>query len=590
METHAFLFNLVVFLAAAVVAVPLFRKLGLGSILGYLAAGSLLGPWGLGVTRDVKSIMSFAEFGVVLLLFIIGLELQPSRLWVMRRGIFGMGTAQMGLTALVLSTIAHLFGVPNGAAIVAGVGLALSSTAFTLQLLAEKGQLNTSFGRASFAILIFQDIAVIPFLAIVPLLAGQTADAHPFTWLSAGKMVAAIVVILVGGRYLIRPLLRTAATVRAKEVFTGATLLVVVGTGLLAEWVGMSMALGTFLAGVLLADSEYRHELEADIEPFKGLLLGLYFMAIGMAVDYGLILKYPGTLAAIVVAFMVVKYAVVYAIGRAAKFSHESARNMAIVLPQGGEFAFVLFGAAVQSQVMSTEMAGILVAAVTVSMALTPLLFTVNEKFLCKRMNINKPFDKMPTDHRPVIVAGFGRVGQVVGRILRVQNIGFTALELDAEQVGLVRRFGNEIFYGDASRLDLLESAGAANAKVFVLAIDDVEASLKTARAVRKHFPHLKILARARNRTHVYELMTIGVQVINRETFASSLELTEDLLVELGMSSEKARIVTLKFRGHDERMLLEQHRLRGSETDMINFSKQATQQLVELFRADQRPE
>jgi len=584
LETHAFLFNLVAFLTAAVVAVPLFRRLGLGSVLGYLVAGSLLGPWGIGLIRDVKNTMGFAELGVVLLLFVIGLELKPSRLWVMRRAIFGMGGAQLGITTLILAAILYSLGQSVPAAFIAGLGLSLSSTAFALQILSEKNQLTTGYGRASFAILLFQDLAVIPLLGLIPLMGGGDAS---FTPLSFAKVILAIGIITVGGRYLLRPLFRMVASSRTREVFTAAALLVVVGTGVLMEVVGLSMALGTFLAGVLLADSEYRHQLEADLEPFKGLLLGLFFMAVGMSVDYGLILQRPLAILGIVLGFMAVKYAIVYGVARLAKFSDEAAKNMATVLPQGGEFAFVLFGVAVQAHVMPAELANLLIVSVTFSMVLSPVFIALNEKFVCPRANIVKEtFDAVPSQNAPVIIAGFGRVGQIVGRILRVQNISFTALEHDSEQVEQIRRFGNEIFYGDASRLDLLEIAGAKQAKVFVLAIDDVAASIHTAKAVREHFPHLKIFARARNRQHVYELMTLGAHVINRETFASSLELSEELLVELGMSEEKAKLTILKFRGHDERVLIEQQKLYGDEVKLINYSKQAAQQLVGLFRSD----
>jgi len=587
LETHAFLYNLLAFLGAAVIAVPFFSRLGFGTVLGYLVAGSLLGPWGLGVIRDVKSIMGFAEFGVVLLLFVIGLELKPSRLWVMRKAVFGMGGAQLAITTLSLASIFYWLGYSLSASAVAGLGLSLSSTAFALQILAEKNQLNTAYGRATFAILLFQDMAVIPLLALVPLLGAQGREVASVSAFSVARVGLVIGIIVVGGRYLLRPLFRAVASAKSREVFTGTALLIVVGTGVLMEMVGMSMALGTFLAGVLLADSEYRHQLEADIEPFKGLLLGLFFMAVGMSVDYGLILKHPMTLLGIVLGFMLLKYLVVYGVGRGFKFSDEAAKNMAIVLPQGGEFAFVLFGVAVQARVMDASLSDLLIVAVTLSMGLTPLIFAFNEKFMCPRMNQKKePFDSTPPEHHPVIIAGFGRVGQIVGRILRVQNIGFTALEHDSEQVELIRRFGNEIFYGDASRLDLLEVAGAKHAKILVLAIDDVESSLKTARAAREHFPHLKIFARARNRQHVYELMTAGAHVINRETFASSLELSEQLLVELGLSEEKANNTILKFRGHDERVLIEQQKLYGDEVKLVNYSKQAAAQLVNLFRAD----
>ncbi len=590
MDSHAFLLNLAAFLGTAVIAVPLFQRIGLGSVLGFLAAGSLLGPWGIRLITDVKSILSFAELGVVLLLFVIGLELKPSRLWVMRRTVFGSGGAQVALTTLVLAVIGHFLGLSPAAAFVAGLGLSLSSTAFALQILSERGQLNTISGRVSFAILLFQDMAVIPLLGLIPLLGGAEAAVSATSFaLGTLKVVAVIAGIGVGGRFLLRPLFRMVAKTRMKEVFTAAALLVVVGTGLLMEAVGMSMALGTFLAGVLLADSEFRHEIETDIDPFKGLLLGLFFMAVGMSVDYGLILSQPLTVFGLVLGFMAIKIAITYGLGRRTGLNPESARNLAFVLPQGGEFAFVLFAVASQSGVMPVPLANLLVVVVTVSMALSPILFSVNETYFCyrKQKQASAPFDTLPSEANPIIIAGFGRVGQIVGRLLRVQGIKYTALELDSEQVELVRRFGTEIYYGDASRLDLLEMAGAKTAKAFVLAIDDIESSVKTAKVVREHFPHLKIFARARNRAHVYELMNLGVTLISRETFGSSLEMARDLLVDLGVETSKAERMVAKFRDHDEKTLQGQYEIHGDEKKMIAFNRQAVAQLADLFRADQ---
>lgn len=586
MDNPVFIKLFAVFLISAVIAVPLFKRLGLGSVLGYLAAGSLLGPWGLRVMTDVKSVLGFSEFGVVLLLFVIGLELQPSRLWSMRKAVFGLGSAQLLGTAFILALIGLALGYPFSVSLVAGLGLSLSSTAFTLQSLAEKNSLNTTYGRASFAILLFQDLAVIPLLSFVPLMGSDTVMTGSPFW-SVAKVVGVVVLLMIGGRYLLRPALRAVASANIKEVFIAATLLVVVSAAMIVESVGLSMALGTFLAGVLLADSEYRHELETDIEPFKGLLLGLFFMAIGMSVDYGIILQKPLALAGVTIGFMVVKYFAIYAIALFAKFSKEAAKNMAFALPQGGEFAFVLFGVAVQSKLFDSSTSDFLVVSVTLSMALMPLALFLNEKFLCPRMNHKEQnFDAIPNEENPVIIAGFGRFGQITGRILRAKGIGFTALELDSEHVNLVRRFGSKIYYGDASRLDLLQTAGADKAKVFVLAIDDVESSLKTAQIVKKHFPNLKIVARARNRQHVFDLMKLGIQDIFRETFVSALEMAEDVLISLGKDSEHAAESIKKFREHDEKNLLEQYHISGDEKLLINFSKVSTRQLAELFKVD----
>lgn len=549
-------------------------------------AGSLLGPWGFRLVSDVKSILGFSEFGVVLLLFVIGLELQPSRLWAMRKAVFGLGSAQLFGTACFLFLLGLWLGFSPKVCLVAGLGLSLSSTAFTLQLLAERKSLNTAYGRASFAILLFQDLAVIPLLGMIPLL-GELAQSSANPFFSLFKVLLVITLFGIGGRHLLRPALRLVASARIPEVFVAATLLVVVGSAMLMESAGLSMALGTFLAGVLLADSEYRHALETDIEPFKGLLLGLFFMAIGMSVDYGIILRKPLLLFALTLGFMSVKYFVVYLIARVSHFSNEASKNMAMALPQGGEFAFVLFGVATQTGVFSSAISDFLIVAVTLSMALTPFAMAINEKFLCPRLNEKESvYDVIPDEGNSVIIAGFGRFGQITGRILRAKGIGFTALELDSEQVNLVRRFGNPIYYGDASRLDLLQMAGAAKAKVFVLAIDDVEASLQTARVVKENFPHLKIFARARNRQHVFDLMKLGVTIIIRETFASGLEMAKEVLFSLGKPENDILLSLKTFRDHDEKMILDQYQIAGDETKMINYSAQSTRQLAKLFKSD----
>jgi len=588
MSPHHLLTYLVVYCTAAVIFVPLFKRLGLGSVLGYLAAGALIGPSGLGLFQDVQAIMGFAELGVVMLLFVIGLELKPNRLWVMRRAIFGLGIAQMALTTLALSVVGVALGQTWTVSLLAGLGLSLSSTAFALQILAEKNQVNTVHGRASFAILLFQDMAVIPILALLPVLVGgesRGAESYLLSTLKSGTVIA---LIIFGGRYLLRPLFRLVASTGLKEVFTSAALLVVVGTAALMELVGLSMALGTFLAGMLLADSEYRHEIETDIDPFKGLLLGLFFMGVGMSVDYGLILQRPLEVFGLSFGLLVVKYSVTYGIGKAAKFSSETARGMASVLPQGGEFAYVLFGSAAASAAIPTAISDLLMLVITFSMALTPVLLTVNQRFFSRKFECQKqkPFDTIPNEDAPVIIAGFGRFGQIAGRILRAQGVRLTALEQDPEQVQAVRRFGNEIYYGDASRIDLLETAGARKAKAFVLAIDDVEGSVKTARVVRQHFPDLRIFARARNRDHAFALMELGVELIYRETLGSSLEMAESVLISLGTERGRAKSIVEKFRQHDQDLLLKQFAVHKDESEMINQSKQAAQQLVEILKAD----
>jgi monovalent cation:proton antiporter-2 (CPA2) family protein len=579
----------VVFLLAAVIAVPLFKRLGIGAVLGYLTAGVLIGPRAFGVVRDVGNILHFSELGVVLLLFIIGLELQPSRLWALRKPVFGLGGAQVALTGIVFALAGVFFGLSVTAAVVVGVVLSFSSTAFALQLLAERKQLTTHYGRAAFAILLFQDLAAIPLLAVIPLL-GHGAAGVDQSWDVPGiaKAVAVVLAVSLGGRWLLRPYLRLAASAASHEVFIAAALLVVVGTALIMQEAGLSMALGAFLAGVLLADSEYRHELEADIDPFKGLLLGLFFIAVGMSVDLRLVAQQPLVIAGLVLGLTAVKSLLLYGLGRLAGQRHGAAVNLALYISQGGEFAFVLFGVAAGARLLDPALADRLVVVVSISMALTPLLVALNERYLRIGQAADKPpeFDRIePREHR-VIIAGFGRFGQMIARTLRMKKIPFTALEASFEQVDFVRRFGNKIYFGDASRLDLLRAARADLAEIFVLAIDDVEASVRTAEMVKKHYPHLRIYARARNRVHAYRLMDLGVDKLIRETFLSSLELARDVLVGLGHSPAEADEAVHRFREHDEGLLQRQHKIHHDEAQLIAAAKQGAQELERLFEQD----
>ncbi len=577
----------VLFLTAAVIAVPLFKRLGVGAVLGYLCAGMVIGPRVFGFISDVDSILHFAELGVVLLLFVIGLELQPSRLWALRRPVFGLGSAQVLITGLILAGAGFTFGLPATPALMVGLSLSLSSTALALQMLAEKKQLTTQHGRAAFAVLLFQDLAAIPMLAIFALL-GAEGMAHGWNWLGLLKTMVVIVAVIGGGRWLLRPYLRLVASANSHEVFIAATLLVVMGTALLMQQAGLSMALGSFLAGVLLADSEYRHELEADIEPFKGLLLGLFFIAVGMSTDLRLVLEQPLTILGLTLGLMAIKALVLYGLARLIKHSHSSAVNLALNISHGGEFAFVLFGIAVGAHALDQATADMLIVVVSLSMVATPLLATLNEKWLkIGYGNIeSRAFDSIePREHR-VIIAGFGRVGQVVGRTLRMKKILFTALEANSEQVDFVRKFGNKTYFGDASRLDLLRAARADLAEIFVLAIDDVDASVKTAEMVRKHYPHLKIYARARNRVHAYRLMDAGVNKIMRETFLSSIELARDILVGLGHSIADADESVRRFRKHDEELFATQHEVYKDEAKLIATARQGVQELERLFEED----
>jgi monovalent cation:proton antiporter-2 (CPA2) family protein len=581
--------QIAIFLAAAVIAIPIFRYFKLGSVLGYLAAGIIIGPAGFGLISRIDATQHIAEFGIVLLMFVIGLELQPSRLWVMRKPIFGLGLAQVLATTVGIGSIAYFaFGQPGGSALVIGFGLSMSSTALVLQLLAERGQLSSQYGRSAFSILLFQDIAVLPALALLPLLGGAAAarTAGPGGWLVL-KFIAVLGTVVIGGRYVLRPMLRIVAATGVAEAFTAAGLLVVIGTALLVGQVGLSLSLGAFLAGVLLADSEFRHELEADIEPFKGLLLGLFFITVGMSANLGLAFEKPGLIIGLTLGFMLLKVAVLRAIGLVAGLPPGASRGLAFSLPSGGEFAFVLFGLGATLGIMDTEIAELLVLVVTGSMILSPLLLTLHDVLFRKKEPDDRPFDTPEELYPKVIIAGFGRFGQIVGRILAAKKISFTALEANQTQVDFLRRFGNQVFYGDASRLELLRSAHAENAEVFVLAIDDVEASVRTAELIRKHFPHLKIYARARNRQHAFRLLDLDVRYTIRETLGSSLEMSEKVLESLGLSKSKAIETVRRFRLHDEATMAKQQSIKGDESKFLQTTRESAEQLLHLFEADE---
>ncbi len=582
--------QVLIFLAAAVIMVPLFRKFGFGAVLGYLVAGVILGPYGFKLVSDVESILHFSELGVVFLLFVIGLELQPSRLWVLRRSVFGLGSAQVLLTALALIPLLKLFGLNWSAAVTVGFGLSMSSTAFVLQSLAERNQLVTRPGREAFAILLFQDIAVIPLLALLPLLApGGINSEQPY--MEAFKAVAAVFIFILGGRFLLKPLFKFVALLGSRESFTAAALLVVVGIAAVMNSVGLSMARGSFLAGVLLADSEFRHELEADIEPFKGLLLGLFFMAVGMSANLNLLTASPIKIVGLVLILSAVKFLVLFGISFFAGAKKENASKLGLNLAQGGEFAFVVFAAALTLNIFDAPEAQLWILVVTLSMLLAPFLILIEEKWIrpiLKKSTIEPEYDKIEDDENPVVIAGFGRFGQIVARLLTIRKIRFTALEKSAEQVNFVRKFGNKIHYGDASRLDLLQAAKVDKAKLFVLAIDDVDSSLKTAEMVKRHFPNVPIFARARNRFHCYKLLDLGVKVLMRETYLSSIELAREVLKELGLSEKEALLTVERFREYDENMLLRQHAVYQNEELLIQTAKQAFKELENLFEIDKR--
>jgi glutathione-regulated potassium-efflux system ancillary protein KefC/glutathione-regulated potassium-efflux system protein KefB len=577
-----------VFFGAAVLVVPIFRRLGLGAVLGYLAAGAVIGPFGLSLIDDVESTAHLAEFGVVLLLFIIGLELNPTRLWTLRNLVFGLGGAQVLGTGAILAGAALYLGLTLAAAIIVGLALAFSSTAFVLQTLAERGELKDRYGRYAFAILLFQDVAAIPLLAVVPLLSGADTPADGTSLvLGAARVAAVLVAVIVGGHFLLRPALRIVASTRIPELFTAIALLIVSGTALLMNSVGISMALGAFIAGVLLANTEYRHQLEADIEPFKGLLLGLFFMSVGMGLNLGLVRERAADVLLLVAGLMIVKGAVLFTLGRMWELSVRAAKDLALALPQGGEFAFVIFTAAVGAGLMARDVHDLMVLVVSLSIGATPLARLAHDWLTRGLVPARDPdYDVAPLSDHPVIIAGFGRFGQITGRVLAAKQIPFIALDASAEQVDFVKRFGNEIYYGDASRLDLLRAARAENAKILVVAVDDVDASLRTVETAAQHFPHLQIYARARNRQHAYRLMDLGVRVVKRETFLSALDLTREVLRGLGMSAKDAESTVKTFRDHDERRLAEHHTHYTDEEKMRSLAKAAAGELEEMFMRD----
>jgi monovalent cation:proton antiporter-2 (CPA2) family protein len=588
MNEERFLIQAVVFLAAAVIGVPLLKRLGLSSVLGYIIAGAAIGPWGLGLAEDVEGVRAFAEIGIVLLLFLIGLEVLPSRLWELRRAVFGFGAAQVAATGTALGLAAWALGVSPGAAAIVGFGLALSSTAVGLQILIEKKQLATPQGRAGFAVLLFQDLAVIPLLAVLPVLTGTHGGAvHATGGYSPLVTLLLVAAVVAAGRYLLRPYFRGIATAESQEVFTAGALLIVLAVGVFMHELGISMALGAFVAGMLLADSEYRHEIEADIEPFKGLLLGLFFMAVGMSVNFGLVAEAPLQVALLVIGLVAVKAAVVFVLARAFAQETTAAYALAVVLSQGGEFAFVLFSLAAGEQLLPARLADLLVAVVTISMLTTP--FLVNLLRCLPRPRPAAPEGAGPAgEENPVIIAGFGRFGQIVGRILATRGIPFTALDRDSEQLDFVTQFGEKAYFGDASRLDLLRAARADKASILVIAIDDMEASMKCAEIAKQHFPRLKIFARAHNRLHAYRLLDLGIARVWRETFHSSADMAGRVLSELGLPDSTAEETVNIFTLHDERMLRRAAAHHGDRGKLIEIARAGRAELRSLFEQDRR--
>ena len=578
--------TLVVLLAAATIAVPLTRRAGFGSVLGYLLAGIAIGPAGLRLITDVDAIASIAGLGVVMLLFLIGLEVRPQRLWVMRRSVFGLGTAQVVISGAALAALAHATGIGWPGAIVLGAGLAMSSTAIVLPMLAERDLLTSPAGRDTFAVLLLQDLAFIPLVALVPLLAGDSIPDH-VPWHDVARAVVAIAVILVGGRFLMRPLFRAIGGAKTPEVFTAVALLIVAGTALLATAGGLSPSLGAFMAGVLLSESEYRHELQADIAPFEGLLLGFFFISVGMSADLHLASTQPAPLAAATVSLLVAKSVIAFVLARIDGLDTTNALRFGLALPQASEFSFVLFGAAVAAGALGLGDAAFATLVTAASMIATPILFAGAEAFVIPRLKRAPApeYDTIDADPNPVIIAGFGRFGQIVGRVLRMHGIEFTALERNPGQVEVVRRFGTKVYFGDPTRADVLRAAGAEQAKLLVVTMDDPPGVLRTIDMAKRNFPNVAILARARNRWYAHLLMDRDVGGV-RETFYSSLHLARLALTTLGIAEEAAERAVALFRDRDEKTLLETHAIYRDEKEVIQSQEQAAEELASLFAAD----
>lgn len=585
-----------VYLSAAVITVPLFKRYGLGALLGYLVAGLAIGPSALGLIQSVEDVLHFAEFGVVLFLFMIGLELEPKKLWTLRVSIFGLGTAQVVINTAIITAIAMSFGLSLSTSLVIGMGLSLSSTAMALQMMRERNWLGTEGGKSALSILLFQDMAVIPMIAILPLLAPADAAgpaAEPSSvWLELIKTVGVFVVVILAGRFATRPVLRRLAGLGLREIFTAFALLLVVGMSVLMQRLDLSMGLGAFLAGVLLADSEYRHALEVDIEPFKNLFLGLFFISVGMSIDLSLVFQKLNLLLAVVCGLLALKVIIHAFLGLAFKLNQRQVPDFSIYIAQAGEFGFVLFGAASGLGIFENELKSFLLASVAASLFLSPVALYVYERAIWPRLNrwlfsegtaSGLTADEIESDGSPVIIVGFGRFGQIVGRLLYANGISATVLDHAPDQIELLRRFGFKVYFGDATREDLLESAGIAQAKLLVVSISDPAESLKLIDHVQAHYPHVKIFACARNVQHVYDLMDRKIAGFERAMFESSLKLGRDVLGALGWHRHDAWKAANRFRDHNNQLIKELHAIRHDQKRLVQQAKQAREDLTQMF-------
>jgi len=590
MSEHSLLINIFIYLLAAVIAVPLFKKIGLGSVLGYLVAGVIIGPWGLALITNIEDILHFSEFGVVLLLFLIGLELEPKRLWNMRHLIVGMGGGQVILTGILFYMIALWFGLDWKSALIVAMSLSLSSTAIALQILNEKNLLTTQTGHCAFSVLLFQDLAVIPMMAIIPLLGDSQFTSNMALLSAIAEVIAVIALVIIGGHYLTEPVFRIIARTRMREMFIAFSLLLIIAIALLMEKVGMSMALGSFLAGVLLAESEFRHELEVEIDPFKGLLMGLFFIAIGMSINFSLLIAQPILILSLVMILVLVKLCVLFVIARLFSFQVSQYSLFSIVLSQGGEFAFVLFALAGNMAIISNQLIEPLIVVVALSMAMTPLLMLINDYYIVPRFaQFSSAAGQNITDiseNNPIIIAGFGRFGRVVGRLLHANNIQTTILDHQPDMIDDARVYGYKVFYGDARQSALLHSAGAESAKIMIVCVNDPQVALDIVDMAKKHFPHLTIISRAYDMGHAFDLLDRDVVLFQREMLSSALVLGEKALVELGYGAYEAHHATKIFADHDRSLFQQLYQEEALET-RISISRQARDELAKVLAGDQ---
>lgn len=588
MNENSLLFNILIYLLAAVIAVPIFRKIGLGSVLGYLVAGTVIGPWGLALITNIQDILHFSEFGVVLLLFLIGLGLEPKRLWDMRRSILGMGGGQVIFSSLLLFPVGLAFDLNWSSALIIAMSLSLSSTAIALQILNEKNLLSTHTGSSAFSVLLFQDLAVIPMMAIIPLLGGSELDNEGSLFFDISKAIGVIGLVIIGGHYLTEPIFRIIARTHMREIFTAFSLLLIISIALLMDMAGMSMALGSFLAGMLLAKSEFRHELEVEIEPFKGLLMGLFFIAIGMSINFGYLLEHPALIMSLVLTLIAVKLLILLLIARLFSFTGSQYPLFSILLSQGGEFAFVLLALSANTGVLDNELIEPLVVVVALSMATTPLLLLLNDFFIEPHFADPTPVpehEALGNDQHPVIIAGFGRFGRVVGRLLHANNIPTTLLDHEPDKIDDARMYGYQVYYGDVRKPALLRSAGADTAKIMIICIDDPQMVLDVIDTANKHFPHLILLSRAFDMGHAFEILDRGVDLFQREMLSSAMVLGEKALIELGYGDKEAQQASKVFADHDRNLFLRLYNADALEK-RISITQQAYDELAKVLAGD----